>query len=359
VRIAVDVSHLNHERLSGIGIYTVELLRAMRALGADIVPVFRPTRVRHRAMIERHAGPAKPWLAGGLGLGADAIFGPDFRVPRSLTAARIVTVLDLSFLEPGMTTPRFAAKKHRELAALLDRQTPEAIIAISDATRRAIVAYRPQLADRVFTTLLGGDHVLARKPADAGVHAEVLRELPYFLFVGNIEARKNIRGLLTAFERFGATNHFVDLLLIGKPGYDSDAILGSIGESPLSSRITVLGYCDASTLHAYYRHALALVYPSWLEGFGIPVLEAMVLGCPVITSSITSTAEITGVTGWTVDPANPVAIADAMNTVAMLTPAARGAAVERGAARAAEFTWRRCAEQTLRVIEAAVVARKR
>ena len=352
MRIAYDVSHLNHEKLSGVGVYTLELMKALRGLpGLDLVPVFRPSRWKHRHFFKMHAGEARPWLAGGVGLHADVVHGPDFRVSRSWRSARVASIMDLAFLKPGMTSPEFAAKKKRDLDRLLDQQTPEALIAISQDTARNLSDYRPHLAGRIHTALLGGDHFQFNAPADT-VTGKSAR--PYFLFVGNLEARKNVLGLLAAFERFAQTTSEIELVLIGKPGFEGEHILKAIEQSPARNRIRVVGYTPLRELHASYSQALALVYPSFIEGFGIPVLEAMQLGCPVITSSTTATAEVVGDTGWTIEPSDIDGIAQAMRKVANLSEPERRGAVEKARQRAATFTWKKCAEETVTVYQKAI-----
>jgi O-antigen biosynthesis alpha-1,3-mannosyltransferase len=350
MRIAMDISHLNHEKLSGIGIYTVELIRALQRIqGVELTPVYRPSRWKYRRFFKMHLGKAaKPWLPSLLEWQADVLHGPDFRVATAKRAVRVATILDLAFLKDGMTSPDFALKKKHDLDRLLDEQTPEALITISEATRRELVAYRPQLADRAHAVLLGGNHVhQLASPLDS----ELKSMNPYFLFVGNLEARKNVLGILKAFETFCQTLSGFDLVLIGKSGYDGERIVKAVAASPCHDRIRILGYCSMADLQAYYRHAVALVYPSWIEGFGIPVVEAMQLGCPVITSATTSTAEIAGNTGWLVDPSDVGAIARSMVEAAELRrdPGRRQEWVRRGEERAAQFTWERCARETLSV----------
>lgn len=348
MRVAIDISHLNHEKLSGVGVYTLEMMKALGTFkDLELTPVFRPTRWKSRRFFKRHVGPSQPWIAGGFGLKSDILHGPDFRVSRARRARRVVSIMDLAFLTEGMTSPEFARKKKRDLDELLDEQTPDELIAISEATKRELLAYRPQLEGRVHVTLLGGDHFNElSSPADP----ERLQGLgSYFLFVGNLEARKNILGILAAFEIFARNSPSENLILIGKPGYDSERILAAVAASPFRSRIHVLGYCSLADLQAYYRRAIALVYPSWIEGFGIPVVEAMHLGCPVITSSTTSTAEIIGETNWGLDPADTAGIARAMAEAAALNadPTRREAWTAKGKTQAQAFTWRRCAEQTV------------
>ena len=350
MRIAIDISHLNHEKLSGIGVYTIELMRELQKISdIKLIPVYRPSRFRHRHFFSQHLMPlqmsARPWLLGGLGIGADVIHGPDFKVSGSWRAKRVASIMDLAFLTAGMTSPDFAKKKQKDLDQLLDLKTPDALISISAATTHDLLKYRPQLKSRVHTVLLGGDHFQFSNSVN------VNRTSPYFLFVGNLEARKNVLGIVNAFELFCKKHSGYELILIGKPGYESAAIMAAIENSPAKRSIKVLGYASSEELQGYYQGAEALLYPSWIEGFGIPVIEAMHLGCLVITSSLTSTAEIIGSTGWGIDPANSESIMQAMLEVAHLrqNPDLREQKVRAAKTQAQKFTWKKCAEETAAV----------
>ncbi|MGE0526281.1 MAG: glycosyltransferase family 4 protein [Bdellovibrionales bacterium] len=349
MRVAIDVSHLNHEKLSGIGVYTLQLMRALAQLEAvELRPVCRLSRWKHQRYFKMHVGAARPWIPWAAEWGADVVHGPDFRVSGARRAKRIASIMDLAFLREGMTSESFARKKKADLDSLLDDHTPDALIAISEDTRRALAAYRPHLADRIYTTLLGGDHMHRLDSArDEEIHALG----KFFLFVGNLEARKNVLGILTAFENFCRENDDAKLVLIGKPGFEGEKILAKVEASPYRERIEVVGYCSLGDLQAYYRHALALVYVSWIEGFGIPVVEAMQLGCPVITSSTTATAEVAGETGWLVNPSDVGAITRSLFEACALydEPDRRADWVGRASQRASTFTWDRCARETLAV----------
>jgi len=345
--VALDISSLNHQQISGVGIYTLQLLKALKqAPELNVTAVWKTSRWKYRRFFKQHAGRTRPWLFG-LGVKADVLHGPDFRVLRAPGFARVVTIHDLAFLTEGMTSPEFARKKKRDLDRLLDVSCPDALIAISEATRRDLLRYRPELEPRVHVVHLGGDHLRDE-------NTELLLPENYFLFVGNLETRKNVLGILRAFESFAAKGDpSTRLKLIGKPGYEGDKIIAAIDESPVRSRIDLTGYCELSSLRNYYRQALGLVYPSWIEGFGLPVIEAMHLGCPVITSNGTSTAEIAGDAALLVDPQDTSAIARAMEKVAGFTNDQRREQIKRARDRALVFTWKKCAEETRLVYEAA------
>jgi glycosyltransferase involved in cell wall biosynthesis len=165
-------------------------------------------------------------------------------------------------------------------------------------------------------------------------------ERPYVLWAGTLEPRKNLAGLLEAFGRLEAD---VDLVLVGPRGWKEDLQrrLAALPE-PARRRVRALGFVPRADLGPLYAGASVFCFPSLLEGFGFPVVEAMAQGTPVVTSEGTSTAELAAGAGLLVDPHDPAAIADAIERV--LTDDALAARLRlAGPARAAEYSWARTA----------------
>lgn len=162
----------------------------------------------------------------------------------------------------------------------------------------------------------------------------------YVVCVGTLEPRKNLRRLLQAWERLGRDD--VGLVLVGPSGWGDATDLSTPGRN-----VTMTGFVDSRTRDALYRGATASCYPSLFEGFGLPVLESMALGCPVVTSAGTSTAELAaGGAALTVDPLDVDAIAGALAEV-LDDDDLRARLVAAGAARAAEHSWERAAERAV------------
>jgi glycosyltransferase involved in cell wall biosynthesis len=159
----------------------------------------------------------------------------------------------------------------------------------------------------------------------------------YVVCVGTLEPRKNLRGLLEAWRRLGRPD--IGLVLVGPDGWGESADL-----STSVPNVTMTGFVDIETRDALYRGAAASCYPSLFEGFGLPVLESMALGCPVVTSSGTATAElVAGGAGLAVDPLDPDAIAAGLAAV-LDDPDLRDRLVTAGRERAGEHSWMRAAE---------------
>lgn len=166
---------------------------------------------------------------------------------------------------------------------------------------------------------------------------------PYVLFVGTIEPRKNLVGVLSAVERIADLG--VDLALVGPEGWNEDLSSGIERLREAGVGVHRLGFVPASDLGPLYRGCAAFCFPSVREGFGMPVLDAMAHGAPVVTSLGTATAEVAGDAGLLVDPHDHRAIGGALRRI-VEDPALADELRARGRDRAGTFTWQRTADLT-------------
>lgn len=265
---------------------------------------------------------------------------PCFRKPPGLPV--VCTVHDV--------TPRFAPQWHRRshsvyfrwllplLFPLVDHFLADSAATAADLRRWYRVGDRP-----VTVVPLASRYAPVPEPAP---------KQPYFLAVGTIEPRKNlentVRGFLEFKQRHPLASH--SLVIAGRGGWGRVA-WRAIAEGRSDIRWT--GYVDDVTLGNLYRQACGLVYPSFYEGFGLPVLEALALGCPVVTTNLSSLPEVGGEAVIYVDPHDPTAIGAALGQLAFEPAFAESLAV-RGLARASQFHWDRTAEETCAVYESVV-----
>ena len=181
---------------------------------------------------------------------------------------------------------------------------------------------------------------------------EISPEKEFFLCVGTIEPRKNLQNIIGAFETFIAKNPSddADLVWVGKMGWEKRALFDLIKERGLTKRIMFHHDVDDEHLADLYRRAIALVYPSLSEGFGLPVLEAMGSGCPVIHSGRGALTEVTGGHELRIKPTEPDSIADAMIRIRDDDELGRRM-MDHGRKRAKQFTWKAAGEKLLKVYE--------
>src|SRR5213594_734742 len=174
---------------------------------------------------------------------------------------------------------------------------------------------------------------------------------PYFLYVGNLEPRKNLERLIEAFARIPGKEHH--LVIAGNRWYHGGAAEQKARSLGLNGRVKFLGYVPRADLPALFSGATALVYPSLLEGFGLPIVEAMACGAPVITSNNSSMREVAGGAAVLVDPRDVAEITEAMARIAE-DGLLRQELSAKGLKRAAEFDWKKTAELTLKAYQEAL-----
>lgn len=210
---------------------------------------------------------------------------------------------------------------------------------------------------RVTTVPLGvsGEFVpLGEGEARAGLQSLGLRHGEYFLAVGTLEPRKNLATVVSAFSRLAPNaRRATPLVIAGMSGWGRDRVPASLAAMLDAGEARLLGYVGQEKLPALYSGARLFLYPSLYEGFGLPPLEAMACGVPVVASRAASLPEVVGDAGVLVEPRDEAAIANAMQR-ALEDAAWRNGLGQRGLERARAFTWRRCAEQTFDIYRKAL-----
>jgi alpha-1,3-rhamnosyl/mannosyltransferase len=201
---------------------------------------------------------------------------------------------------------------------------------------------------RISAVPLAPDAVFFPRPADRVVHVKKRLGIPgdYLLFVGSLEPRKNLWGLIQALR---ICRSHIPLVLVGWSGWGEKTWLGEACRH-LGQRLIGLGFVDDELLACLYSGASALVYPSLYEGFGLPIVEAMACGCPVICSNTSSMPEVAGGAARLVDPRDPEDLAAAIDHV-LESSQYRQELIRKGLARAARYSWERTARETRAVFE--------
>lgn len=276
----------------------------------------------------------------------DLLFVPSHVVP-PVHPVSVVTVHDLGYLiEPESHEPFH--RKQLEWTTRWNCHAASGIIAVSESTRRDLVELLDIPQEKIAVIPHGISPAFS--PADP-VAIDRLRaslELPqrYILAVGTIHPRKNLLRLIQAFEILAGDDPELVLVLCGRPGWRGDEILDRARRSPFSARIRHVGYVGDADLPTLYSAASVTAFVSLYEGFGLPVLESMACGTPVVAANRSSLPELCGDAGILIDPSDAHQIADALAR-ALHDENWRMSAVSRGRERSAMFTWQNCALQTL------------
>lgn len=257
----------------------------------------------------------------------------------------VVTVHDLAVLVRPEWFKAGRAAYYR-LAISRSARLAKRVIADSEATARDLRERLRVPAERIDVVPLGVDESLAPAPGPEQARVRAQYALPerYFLYLGTLEPRKNVARLVRAWSRV-AEECDADLVLAGRYGWKVEPILREVLASPQTARIRLPGFIARDDMDAVMSGAQAFLWPSLYEGFGLPPLEAMACGVPVLTSNTSSLPEAVGDAAITVDPEDEDAIADAVRRLAQ-DDALRARLREAGLQRAAQFTWRRTAELT-------------
>lgn len=278
--------------------------------------------------------------------GASLYHGALNVVPFACPVPSVVTIHDLAFIRFPQTF-RAYNRTYLDFATRLSARRAARILAVSEHTKREVVGILGVPAERVVVTPNAARSHF-RPPEPAALDAFRVRHgLPerFVLYVGTIEPRKNLPTLLEAYAEV-ARRHNVPLLVGGGKGWLYESIFARLEQLGLREQVKFVGYIEEDELPLWYAAARVFVFPSIYEGFGMPPLESMACGTPVVTSNSSSLPEVVGDAGLMVPPHDTAALADAI--VRLLEDAELHAELrERGLARARHFNWRSTAEKTL------------
>lgn len=246
---------------------------------------------------------------------ADLLHCPAMRVPVKLNIPAIVTIYDIiPLIFPRLFRARDAILLNFHIRQSIKRA--DLVLTISNSSKQDIMKYFKIASDKIKVVYLPKDPLFYprdKKQIDKVLDSYGIKE-QYFLCVGNIEPRKNLLRVLKAFSSIGSRNS-CQLVIVGQHLTDYRRILLEVSRMNLDDRVKLIGFVTDEELAALYSGSVALVYPSLYEGFGLPLLEAMACGCPVISSNNSSIPEVVGSAGILVDPYNVDDIRGAMENV--------------------------------------------
>lgn len=364
MKIALELQPCCGKR-SGIGVYTYELARRMHDgdglefygnlfnfMGrndntASLAGIDMPIMTRkllpygvYRRIWDAVPIPYQSLFPGN----ADLSVFFNYIVPPRLHGKVMTTICDVTYLRYPETMD---ARNRRRLRQGMQRSLAQSdhVLTISEFSRREIVSALGVPEDRVSVVPCASS--LAPRAADFSVCAEKYGiRTPYILYVGTIEPRKNLVRLLGAFARLKREQGLAhQLVLAGGPGWANEEIYRTAAGI---RDVVFTGYIPQAEKCALYRNAAVFVFPSLYEGFGIPPLEAMQFGCPVVCSGTSSLPEVAGNAAEFVDPLDEAAIAQGIWNV-LSDPARAAVLAERGRVRAGQYTWESSAQQFVQI----------
>lgn len=343
-KIFFDVSTLNPEKITGVGVYMLQLLRQFAENpDLDVIPVVKLSRYKKIKAIaelvpQKNCKILFPWK---LSTAPESLYhGPDFKLNTWGPLPRLVTIHDMVVFEQKYNEPEFYLRGMREMTKVLTSRNLEAVIVNSHFTQAQVLRFFPALAEKIHVTYLGCDR-------EIGVGGGARLNLPakYVLFLGTLEKRKNIVNVIKAFEIFKQKNPSHSLILVGNWGFGKEEIQKALENSPVKADIQHLPNVKNDSIAELYQRAEVFFFPSLYEGFGLPVLEAMSLGCPVVTSEGGALEEICGKAALLAPAENPAALAEQLHRV--VTDSALQASLKaQGLLQSQKFTWKKCAQET-------------
>jgi glycosyltransferase involved in cell wall biosynthesis len=346
--------------IGGIGSYTRALIHGLA--GAGVAPLL----LKAGRLAPGEAGVGLPGSARVPGLltlgqlqiarharrlGLDLVHDPTGTFPLALAGCKkVVTVCDVF---PYVTPKTSTALEKLVFRAWLPiaLRLADAVITISDCSKNDIAQYLPVPKEKIFVTPISNSPAYRPLPAEAvqPVLAKLSIPTPYILYVGSLEPRKNLVRLLQAYARLRQHQTQQHLVIVGARNFWKNApVVETVAALDLKDWVHFTGFVAEEDLPALYNGADVFVFPSLYEGFGLPPLEAMACGTPVVTSNSSSLPEVVGDAALTVDPYDVWAIAAAMETI-LANPALAADLRQRGLARASEFSWERMAQETIDV----------
>lgn len=361
--VGLDASRAGRDVVTGTEAYSRHLITAL---------LRRPSDLRYRLYASRPTGALfapsprfeeriirMPYLWTHLGLRSelvrsrpDLLFVPSHVIPVGCPVRSVVTIHDVGYLwHRSAYSP--LAWLLLDLGTRYNARVARWIIADSQATARDLTAHFRVRPERTRVAYLGAPPV-QDVPRDPLLLSRYGLQDPYYLFVGTLHPRKNLERVLRAFARIvRRPARPVLLALAGAAGHGSATLIAWIRRLRIEDRVRLLGYVPAADLAGLYAGAVGFVFPSLYEGFGLPALEAMAWGAPVLSSTTSSLPEVVGDAGLLVDPYDVAGLADAMELL-LEDADLRERLIAAGRARAPQFSWDRCAEETEAVLHDAL-----
>ena len=363
MRIAIDATSMPPQP-AGAAVYAIELVKALATRDwHDGYALFVRGGVLDEAVagrrnwrIERVGASSRParllWEQAQLPralarLGIDVLHSTHHTLPLvGVRCRRVVTIHDVTFLRLPQRYP-LARRLYMQTLTRLSAKVADAVIVPSNVVRDDVRRLLHVPAKKVVTVYeaAGAQYVPMERDAALAVARSYGIDPPYVLSVGSLEPGKNRARLFRAMRQLRDEGIDHPLAVVGQRAWGYEGDLALIDELGMADRVVLPGYVNAEHLPALYAGAEVFAFPSLYEGFGLPVIEAMACGVPVLTSRVSATAEVAGDAALLVDPQSVDAIRDGLRQL-LVDRDLRAEYARRGIERAAQFGWERAADET-------------
>ncbi len=370
MKIAVNTRFLLKDKLEGIGIYTQEIFSRVVQLmpehefyflfdrpfseefifAKNVTPLIVSPPARHPFLWYWWFEKSVPKALKEYNI--DLFISPDGYASLNTSVPQIITIHDLGFEHFPKHVPYLVRKFYRYFTPKYCQKAIK-ILAVSEYTKQDIISTYNIEAQKIDVVHNGFDleNQESRVKSQDAEKKILTSEIPYFIFVGAVHPRKNLLGLLKAFEHFKATfSHPHQLVIVGRKAWMNKELEDFYAQMQFKKKVIWIEKIERTDLLQLMQHAYGLVYTSLFEGFGIPILEAMTLGLPVICSNTSSMPEVAGNAALLVQPTNASEIAAAMNEL-IINDELRNDLIAKGKTQATHFDWNSSAQKVVGIIK--------
>ncbi len=374
--IGIDGNEANVAHRVGISEYSFELLKQFGGFRISNLPTDREDfefriylknkPLAHMPKMNNYwkykiIGPTPLWTQIALPLDLylrnprpDVVFTPTHYAPRFSPIPIVISIMDLSYIyypELFKKSDLFQLKNWTAYSV----KKAKKILTISNASKNDIIKTYGIASDKVIVTYPGVSS--SKSESFSNGMNKLSIEGKYILFVGTLQPRKNIERLVEAFSIIAQKQKDLRLVIVGKKGWLYDSILAAPKAFGIEDRVLFLDFVRNEELIWLYQHAVCFVLPSLYEGFGLPVLEAMKYGCPVITSNVSSLPEAGGDAALYVNPENTQDIKEKI-LLFLENDKLRNEHIEKGYQQVKKFSWKKTAQKTLEVLQEVALKNK-
>jgi glycosyltransferase involved in cell wall biosynthesis len=364
MKIAVNTRFLLKDKLEGIGIYTQEIFSRVVQLmpehefyflfdrpfsdefifAKNVIPLIVFPPARHPFLWYWWFEQSVPKVLQENNI--DLFISPDGFASLNTSVPQILTIHDLGFEHFPEHVPFLVRKFYRYFTPKYCEKAAK-ILAVSAYTKQDVISTYNIEANKIEVVYNGFE----LENQESRVKSQDAEGIPYFIFVGAVHPRKNVLGLLKSFEYFKATfSHPHQLVIVGRKAWMNAELENFYHQMKYKKDVIWIEKIERTDLLELMQHAYGLVYTSLFEGFGIPILEAMTLGLPVICSNTSSMPEVAGNAALLVQPTNINEIAEAMNEL-IINDELRNGLIAKGKTQATHFDWNSSAEKVVEIIK--------